>query len=308
MKKLPSLHILNGDASIPAFEAAKLPGQVLVWREVLSEGPVGPHASEKEFWQKRQAFITAAFAESAEGYRHKVLDELPKLQEAPTFFEVVLWFDADLMCQVNLLYLLQRLSRQHIPRICLCTPAPGKNIGLLDAEEVQALFQERLLVTEALLAQARELWELYAGSNPLQLQDYLKQQQLLPRMAEALTLHLTRFPVCETGISLPHQYLLQAVQQGTTTLQALLQHFSEHYPGYGFGDYQLKSLLQELQPELVTQHEPYQLTQAGQQVIAGQKKYTRWLQQHAGFGGVSHASAMPYCYKQEEAVLTQNNF
>ena len=111
MKKLPTLHILNGDATLPAFTAAKLPGQVLVWREILSQGPAIAGIPEETFWLKRQAYINSTYGETAASYKQKVLDEILRLEAAGAFFEVVLWFDSDMMCQVNLFYLLHRMHQ-----------------------------------------------------------------------------------------------------------------------------------------------------------------------------------------------------
>ncbi len=34
------LHVLNGDATAVVFAAAGLPGETLVWRDIVVEGPV----------------------------------------------------------------------------------------------------------------------------------------------------------------------------------------------------------------------------------------------------------------------------
>jgi hypothetical protein len=34
------LHVLNGDATLNVFERTSFEGDIMVWREVLSEGPV----------------------------------------------------------------------------------------------------------------------------------------------------------------------------------------------------------------------------------------------------------------------------
>ncbi|WP_460879547.1 DUF1835 domain-containing protein [Pontibacter rugosus] len=143
MKKLPTLHILNGDASAPAFESTNLAGQVLIWREILSEGPVPVTLPAPAFWQARQSYITTTFGESAPKYKEKVLDVVEKLNEtSSSFFEIVLWFDADLMCQVNLLYLLQHLSQNRAGIISVCTPAPGSQIALLKPDELAQLMEK----------------------------------------------------------------------------------------------------------------------------------------------------------------------
>ena len=306
MKKLPSLHILNGDASLKAFEKADFPGQVLIWREVLSEGPAPGMLPEHEFWQKRQHYICGTYHESTENYQQKVLKELGKLDNAHAFFEVILWFDADLMCQVNLLYLLQKLSKAKPSVVSVCTPEAGKNVGYLSAEELHRLFENRQMQTEEQLKQASQLWQLYAAPDPMQLQNYLLQHELLlPNMGEALNLHLKRFPDCTSGLSRPETILLELIEAGANTVQLLMQRFWEKQPGYGFGDLQLQRILERLQPDLVSEAPTLQLTKPAQQILRGNAAFTpvqKWL------GGVQVKPETTWCYskKKEQLVIQEN--
>lgn len=304
MKKLPTLHILNGDASVPAFTAAGLPGQVMVWREILSEGPVYYTLPEPEFWQKRQDYITSTYGEPAEKYKTKVLEELQKLEGIGAFFEVVLWFDTDLMCQVNLLYLLQRLHQKKPPMVSICTPVQGKNIALLKPAELQQLFQDRIQVDDTQLEQAKQLWQLYAGPNHLNLQVYLQQQSApFLYLQQALQLHLRRFPACTNGLSQPEHMLLSMIQAGTTTVDALMQQFWQQDPGYGFGDLQLQEILARLQPDLVQAKEPLSLSFFGERVLEGYGSFipkTRWL------GGSEVNGSCPYCFDAEKGSLRKH--
>ncbi|WP_266206014.1 DUF1835 domain-containing protein [Pontibacter kalidii] len=304
MKKLPTLHILNGDASVAAFSAARLPGQVLVWREVLSEGPAFYTLPEHEFWQKRQEFITSAYGETAEKYHEKVLNEVQKLAGVGAFFEVVLWFDTDLMCQVNLLYLLQRLQQGKPALLSVCTPAPGKNIALLKPEELQHLFDERQQLSEEQLEEAAQLWQLYAGSDQLNLQLYLQQMPVpLPSLEKALLLHLRRYPGCIDGLSQPERMLLQIIHGGATSINELMQQFWQQDPGYGFGDVQLQHILSRLQPDLVQAREPLSLSFFGGRVLEG---YASFTPKHRWLGGVEVDGNCPYCFDQEKRALRRN--
>ncbi|MCX2740353.1 DUF1835 domain-containing protein [Pontibacter anaerobius] len=304
MKKLPTLHILNGDASVAAFAAANLPGQVLVWREVLSEGPVLHSLPEQEFWQKRQEFIMKAYHEPAEKYKEKVLNELQKLEGIGAFFEVVLWFDSDLMCQANLLYLLQRMHRKKPALLSFYTPKPGKHISELPPAELQKFFNDRQQVDEEQLQQAVQIWQLYAGPNQLNLQLHLQQMAIpFPYLEDALQLYLRRFPSCTDGLSQPERMLLQIIQNGATSIQEVMQQFWQQDPGYGFGDAQLQHILARLQPDLVQAKEPLSLSFFGERVLEGFASFTpkqRWL------GGLEVKGSCPYCFDNEKKSLRKN--
>lgn len=301
MKKLPTLHVLNGDASVPAFTKANLPGQILVWREVLSEGPVHATLPENEFWQKRQEYITQLANEPTDAYHAKVLEEVEKLEQSHLFFEVILWFDADLMCQVNLLFLLSRLQQCKPNLVSVCTPAPGENIGLLNAAQFQGLMENRQQLTDDQLLVAREMWELYASPQPLKLQLYIQQVSApLLHLEAAMQLHFSRFPGCADGLSQPERALLYLIQEGAASMDALMKQFWAALPGYGFGDLQLKQLLSRLQPDLAQTTEPLKLSFFGERVLQGYANYKpkpHWL------GGTEINGNTRFCYDQDSRKL-----
>src|SRR5688572_29658422 len=103
------LHILNGDATQQTFSAAGIPGDRLVWREVLSEGPVVDDIPEEEFWKRRADYLFKAYNEHQDKYTEDMNATLHRIDSVNEYGEVVLWFEYDLVCQVNLMYLLTRL-------------------------------------------------------------------------------------------------------------------------------------------------------------------------------------------------------
>jgi hypothetical protein len=179
------LHILNGDATLQSFEQTGLEGDTMVWREVLSEGPLEENISSAGFWRGRQDWITKSFNETAEGYQEKMLDQLAKLSEP--YDEINLWFEFDLHCQVNMLgamtYLKQRadLSASNIFLIC---PAdfPGKEnfrgMGELSPEELEYLYDNiRVQLSPVDFVIAEEAWGIYVSRDPVKLEHYLSYTQ-----------------------------------------------------------------------------------------------------------------------------------
>lgn len=302
MKKLESLHIINGDASLDAFESANFPGQVIIWREILSEGPVIGSLPEEEFWQKRKQYILETYNETTEHYKLKVLDALDKLNIANVFFEVILWFDADLMCQINLLYLLNKLSRLKPAVVSICSPEAGRNIAQFNPEELHRLFENRQVQSQEQLQQAEKVWQLYAGPDPMQLQRYLQAHDILePYLKYALQLHLQRFPDCENGLGKHETEILRLVKAGATTELLVMEKFWEkHLYNFGFGDMQLVNILKRMQPTLIDPQEPLKLTSLGEAVLNGKKRFKAapyWL------GGVLIDPDKGWCYHTAENLL-----
>ena len=52
-----TLHILNGDTTLPNLEKSGIKGEVVVWREMLCEGPVHKEVGSDDFWMNRCTFF-----------------------------------------------------------------------------------------------------------------------------------------------------------------------------------------------------------------------------------------------------------
>src|ERR1700733_11639825 len=167
------LHILNGDSTLQGFEQTGLEGDTMVWREVLSEGPLEENISSASFWRARQEWIGRGFGETPDGYQEKMLDQLSKLSEP--YDEINLWFEFDLHCQANLLgvmtYLKQKTDLSN-PNIFLICPDdfPGKEnfrgMGELTGEELEYLYDNiRVQLSEMDFIIAAEAWGIYVSRD-----------------------------------------------------------------------------------------------------------------------------------------------
>jgi hypothetical protein len=75
------LHILNGDSTLHGFRETGLEGDTLVWREILSQGPLEADISSGNFWKARAEWIGEAFGEPANDYQESMIDQLARLSE-----------------------------------------------------------------------------------------------------------------------------------------------------------------------------------------------------------------------------------
>ncbi|MDX5481950.1 MAG: DUF1835 domain-containing protein [Hymenobacteraceae bacterium] len=306
--QMKQFHVLNGDASLPAFKLAELPGDVLVWREVLSEGPVNAAGTDADFWQQRKVYICNTYSETPDGYRAKVLEEVRKLQQAPVYTEVVLWFDTDLMCQVNLLYLVQLLHKSQVRAISIATPT-HKPVAQLLPRELQFLYDQRKGLQAGELQLADQLWQAYSSSSPESLQQLLSTAPaFLPNLTKAMQSHLRRFPSCHNGLSHPEQVLLEILDTGVNYVPNLMQQFWQKAPAYGFGDSQLLEILGGLSPELVQLHEQKAgITDAGKAVLEQKNKRQEVKPFHLWLGGVAITGPeTDWCWHTEKGCLIKS--
>jgi hypothetical protein len=251
------LHILNGDSTAYSFEDTGLEGDILIWREVFSEGPLEENITSGSFWRNRQEWICGGMNETPDNNQQNVLNQLVKLDEA--YDEINLWFEFDLHCQVNMLgvmtYLKQKTDLSE-PAIYLICPAdyPGKDdfrgMGELNGEELEYLYDNiRVQLSGIDFMLAEEAWRIYVSRNEEKLRDYLHNTEFwgsLHCLKPALAAQLKRLPLNEKRLNYIEQKLLDIYNHGYKTWPEILSVFSESEKIYGMGDLEIDIYLQHL--------------------------------------------------------------
>lgn len=111
------VHILNGDCLQSTLQAEN----PIIMREMLIEGPLRA-ASFEAFFRQRALYLEKTYTISQEEYAQKTVTEIEKMQQIPDHSEVNLWFDYDLFCFVNLLFIIQLLSQNKTLKLFLVRP------------------------------------------------------------------------------------------------------------------------------------------------------------------------------------------
>lgn len=252
-----TLHILNGDAMLNPFEQTGLEGDIMVWREVLSEGPLEENIASGGFWRKRSEWISQGFDETPDDYEEKVINQLSKLSEP--YKEINLWFEFDLHCQVNMLGVILMLSKQtdlSAPAIYLICPDsyPGvddfRGMGELDESQLEYLYDNiRVQLGEPDFVIAAEAWSYYVNNDAAQLQTWLNETHYwgnLHSLKKALQAHVKRLEVNETGLNYIEQKLFDIYNSGITNKPEIYQAFWQTEQIYGMGDMELDIYLNHL--------------------------------------------------------------
>ena len=299
------LHVLNGDATHRVFEQTHLTGDVLVWRDILVEGPAAsPDA--------RAPWLAAHLGIDAEEYVRGRREEAAALAATARHYEVVLWFEHDLFCAVNLWFLLDRFSARGRtpPRLSLVCPSHVdgfRGLGTFDAASLRSLFERRAPVTSAMLALGRVAFRAYASPDPQALETLLARGgAALPFLAAAVRCHLGRFPSVASGVDEVEAETLSALGGGPVDFSRLFATVGAREPvrPHGMGDLQFAARLRELSRgphPLVTldadERAPrawtLALTPLGRDVVAGRAD---WLAHHPldrWLGGVHLHSPRP---------------
>jgi hypothetical protein len=253
-----TLHILNGDSTRESFEQTGLNGDIAVWREVLSEGPLDENISSAHFWRNREKWIGETFHETSENYQHKMLSQLTKLSER--YDEINLWFEFDLHCQANLLGVMAYLEQKadlSAPAIYLICPGdfPGKTdfrgMGELNAEELEYLYDNiREQLSDADFAIALQAWKVYVSQDSDKLNAFLATNNFWSSMhflKTALQAQVKRLQINEHGLNYIEQKLLDIYNSGIRTKPAMYLEFWKTEKIYGMGDMEFGIYIDELQ-------------------------------------------------------------
>lgn len=251
------LHILNGDSTLLSFERTGIDGDVLVWREVLSEGPLLENIESAAFWRERTEWITETFGESAESYQHNVVEPLALLSEP--FTGINLWFEFDLHCQVNMLGVMMLLTQQtdltERNFYLICPDSfPGKpdfrGMGELTGSELEYLYDNiRVQLSDYDFELATEAWDIYITKDALQLESWLAVDRFwgsLHSLKQAFEAHLKRLQIDADGHNYIEQKLLAIYNSGIIERSSIYQEFWKTEPIYGMGDMELNTYLNKL--------------------------------------------------------------
>jgi hypothetical protein len=213
------LHVTNGDAVINGFRSGKLPGDYLAWRDPLHDGPV-PEAASLEALSDIRARALADFNWGSYGdIRSEFTTRDRTLASFRDHDETVLWFEHDLYDQLQLLQLLDWLSRQDLAGVCLSLIQVGEHpdvpsfhgLGQLDGKQLGGLLSSRLPVTNKHLALGREAWQAVCSPDPTSLINTASRWDPgLPFLGPALRRMLEEYPSVSDGLSRTERQLLSA--------------------------------------------------------------------------------------------------
>src|SRR6266850_2416808 len=248
------LHIHNGDSSANTAKQSSLPGEHYAWRESLITGPTPAGVIGNEWRRVRAQHLSEAYGADLQECERGLLAQEKKLSSFEEHEEVVLWFEHDLFCQTNLLYLLNWFAQEDtgstkLSLICI-GEFPGKEnfrgLGELNAEQMASLFPARQQVTSAQLKLAELAWQAYCSPDPAEIEKVAQTADLLPFLEQALRAHLRRFPSTKNGLGSIENKGLELIHGGSKTFMDLFPRFGDAEPVYGLGDAQFWLALQRL--------------------------------------------------------------
>lgn len=226
------LHVANGDLAVADLRN-RFPGNsIAVWREILAVGPLdGPIANEA-FWNVRETFIRTTYGADTTDYRTKVVEEFTRIAATGRIRDLRLWFDEDLMCQINQAFLLYHLRPPY---------TMGARIHVRCGDSSIELHHEDL-------AYAARMWRIYANGDAEEMRLAVQEDAppvLLP-LRNACRLHLGRVTGPDNPIPGDVAILRSYMDEGITSSDDIVLRFLQDHPEYGYGDLQIEALLRSI--------------------------------------------------------------
>ena len=252
-----TLHILNGDSTRQILDAAGLAGDRCVWPDVLSDGPTVLEVGSDAYWQTRRAYMTQAFDVTAAAFDEKAMGAFEQMSRLADYQEVVLWFEYDLFCQINLITLMHWLKGQDrgetkISLICVGREEGYEDLvalGELPPEKYPELFERRRIMGTYDFTFASDAYEAWCSSDPTDLDNFiLLSSNEFPYLSEVLRAHQRRFPSTQTGLTEIEEKIVEMVRSGIHSSRKIVGGLLRWQAHYGFGDLQYFQILDRLAP------------------------------------------------------------
>ena len=270
--------------------------EILPWRDVLHEGPV-PDVPDDELRRVRAAFLSGE--DAADVGTVAEFESRDRELEAHRDGEYVLWFEADLYDQLQVVQILSRLHTLEVPPERITLVCVGEHVGIAHFGGLGELGSEQLArlpetaLTTAALDLAAQAWDALRAPDPSGLAAIAASR--LPELrflGEAYDRLGREYPSTRDGLALTERRILAAVAAGAATAGDAFMRAAARETRPFLGDTRCYDRIARLaaapEPLLeagarVDRHSRVAITDTGRRVLAGRDDHValngvdRWI-------------------------------
>ena len=315
------LHITNGDSAAGILKQCAVAGDVLPWRDPMHHGPFPAGLDLATLSRLRAQYLAGPGADASEAERDFSLRD-SHLLAASKYRRVVLWFEHDLLDQLQLLQILdwfadQDLSDTSLEMICInLFPGvdPFRGVGQLSPAQMASLFDQRAPVSETAISLARAGWAAFRSDNPRHLRAFLQGDlSALPFLDTALRRHFEEYPSTLNGLTRTERQLLSLTADGVSDPVELFVRNMELETALYLGDWTSFAIIGRLcqasllhcqpaafwhPPNTRAEREAFRaqrlsLTEDGARVLSGEQDAAELIHRDLWLGGVHLLSGQP---------------
>ena len=286
------LHITNGSSLTQYLNELDYKGDFLTWHEMLCEGPTKKHINSDAFLTTRKKFLNDFYDVEIDEYEYKM--EMHKLDDSEKYSEIVLWFEYDLFCHINMVAVISLLNEKQInlPISLVCSGRiPGemnlKGLSELTPEQIDEHFKSRIELTEKDVDIATSVWQIYCGKDHNLLKPFITKNSSFEYLGCCIKAHLERFPDYKSGLSALEHNILELLNKYEVKSKHHLLGYALNYQGYyGFGDIQLMRMIDKLTIFISEEDNRLKLNRKGHEVLLNQHNVASELVDNMTFGNV----------------------
>ena len=306
------LHITNGDSLTNYLKELDIAGDFLTWQEMLCEGPTEVEIDTPSFFNLREKFLNDFY--EIEINESEYISEIQKLNDLNGYTEIVLWFEYDLFCHINLIAVISLLEQKQIklPIYLVCSgriPREKNLKGLSELTSGQLLhhYENKVLLTPEDIDFAVSVWKTYCGKDHNLLRQYITQKSSFKYLTNCLKAHLERFPNLRSGLDIIEENILTIVRDNNIKSKNHLLGYSLNYQGYyGYGDLQLLRIIDKLSIFFNEGDEKIKLNRKGHEALLQQHNFALEIDNNIPFGGVTRFD-FQFSKKQNKLIKTVIN-
>ena len=292
-----ALHITNGDCT--DVRGTGLAERILVWFDVLHEGPV-PDVGYPQLRRVRAAFLALGSKPDEDAILRRFVERDRELA-ANRDGEYVLWFEADLYDQLQVVEILARLAELAVPAERITMISIGEHPGIarfgglgeLTADQLRELPGTAACapLTVAALELAGAAWSALRAPRPDRLGAIAASRSAdLRFLGEAFDRLSREYPSTRDGLSVTEHRILAATADGEDTAGMIFTRVAAREARPYLGDTWCFSMMDRLADAAVPlleakpdgpvdRHKRLQVTEAGRRVLAG-------ADDHVGLNGI----------------------
>lgn len=306
------LHITNGDTTTNYLKKLNFSGEFITWREMLCEGKTTSDVGSEDFWKNRFDFFKTSYKISKKKFIDYTVKEYRNLCNKKGQKEIVLWFEHDLFCQINMLAVISWLKRYRkgyqVSLVCAGKlKGSNKMFGLsdLNSKQIHQHYKNRIELKQDDIEYADYIWQLYCSDSPLRLETVYKFNPMSPfqYLTTALELHLQRFPSIKNGLNTIENTILKTtLHYKPTSKNQLVNKLINNEESYGFGDIQYLDSIDKMN-QLFSSFNPVTLSKKGKQVLENQLNFYSQIRNDISYLGGSKKYS--FLYHNESKKLLQ---
>ena len=301
------LHITNGNHLTDYLKDLEIEGAFLTWQEMLCEGPTLTQIDSQQFIDTRKDFLKNVYAIDVN--EDEIKNELAILNNPDNFSEIILWFEFDLFCHINLLGVIKLLQEKHInlPIFLVCSGRIEgeknlKGLSELTSEQLLNHYDNKVRLLDSDLDLARIIWHIYCGKDHNLLKPFILKNSSFIYLNSSLKAHLKRFPNLKNGLNVLEENILSIIRDKDVKSKGHLIGYALNFQGYyGYGDIQILRIIDLLAIFYEETETRITLNRKGHEALIGIHNFASEINDTITFGGINR---MDYYFstKQNELI------